>query len=312
MAGLLMQFHNFDLNLLRSLDAFLTERNVTRAAEKLFVTQQAMSASLRRLREHFDDELLVRVGRSFELTPLAAALIDPVKNSLQSIQTALQVRPKFEPKTERRHFKVAMTDYAAMVLMPSVVRLLLQTAPFTVIHVERLDADSYSRLERGDLDFCVGLIDWENHRVYKPSEHIRIEWLFRDDFVCVVDPLHFNCTGDITLEQYMNAPHGQVSFGSDWRTLIDRGWLKADIEPRIVTKAPSFSSLIMMLPGTPLVATIHRRMAQSMAKALNLRIMECPIEIRSLEESLVWLDRNDTDPGHGFIRELLKEAGRKI
>ncbi|MFJ2690179.1 LysR substrate-binding domain-containing protein [Pseudomonas sp. NPDC087336] len=307
-----MQFHNFDLNLLRSLDAFLTERNVTRAAERLFVTQQAMSASLRRLREHFDDELLVRVGRNFELTPLATALIDPVKTSLTSIQTALQVRPKFDPKTEQRHFKVAMTDYAAMVLMPSVLRLLLQSAPYTVIHVERLDADSYNRLERGDLDFCVGLIDWENHKIYKPSEHIRIEGLFRDDFVCVVDPAHFKLEGDITLEQYINAPHGQVSFGSDWRTLIDRGWLRAGIEPRIVTKAPSFSSLIMMVPGTPLVATIHRRMAQSMAHALNLKIMECPITIRALEESLVWLDRNDTDPGHVFIRDLFKKAGMDI
>ncbi|MCU1733623.1 MULTISPECIES: LysR family transcriptional regulator [unclassified Pseudomonas] len=307
-----MQFQNFDLNLLRSLDAFLTERNVTRAAERLFVTQQAMSASLRRLREHFDDELLVRVGRNFELTPLASALMEPVKTSLQSIQTALQVRPKFEPATEQRHFKVAMTDYAAMVLMPTVLRLLLESAPYTVIHVERLDADSYNRLERGDLDFCVGLIDWENHKIYKPSEHIRIEGLFRDDFVCVVDPVHFDAAADITLEQYVNARHGQVSFGSDWRTLIDRGWLRAGIEPRIVTKAPSFSSLIMMLPGTPLVATIHRRMAQAMAHALGLKIMECPITIRPLEESLVWLDRNDTDPGHCFIRDVFKEAGRKI
>lgn len=307
-----MQFQNFDLNLLRSLDAFLTERNVTRAAERLFVTQQAMSASLRRLREHFDDELLVRVGRNFELTPLASALMEPVKTSLQSIQTALQVRPKFEPATEQRHFKVAMTDYAAMVLMPTVLRLLLESAPYTVIHVERLDADSYNRLERGDLDFCVGLIDWKNHKIYKPSEHIRIEGLFRDDFVCVVDPVHFDAAADITLEQYVNARHGQVSFGSDWRTLIDRGWLRAGIEPRIVTKAPSFSSLIMMLPGTPLVATIHRRMAQAMAHALGLKIMECPITIRPLEESLVWLDRNDTDPGHCFIRDVFKEAGRKI
>lgn len=307
-----MQLQNFDLNLLRSLDAFLTERNVTRAAEKLFVTQQAMSASLRRLREHFDDELLVRVGRNFELTPLATALVEPVKSSLQSIQTALQVRPKFDPKTEQRHFKVAMTDYAAMVLMPGVVRTLLQTAPYTVIHVERLDADSYTRLERGELDFCVGFIDWENHRIYKPSAHLRIEGLFRDDFVCVVDPEHFHVEGDITLEQYVNAPHGLVSFGSDWRTLIDRGWLRAGIEPRIVTKAPSFSSLIMMVHGTPLVATLHRRMAHAMARALSLKIMECPVPIRQLEESLVWLDRNDSDPGHSFIRDLFKEAGRTL
>lgn len=307
-----MQLHHFDLNLLRSLDVFLTERNVTRAAEKLFVTQQAMSGSLRRLREHFGDELLVRVGRNFELTPLATALVEPVRESLLNVQSALRVRPLFDPKTEQRSFSVAMTDYAAMVLMPKVVSLLLETAPHTLIHLQKLDTESLNRLERGDLDFCVGSTDWDNHKVYKPTEHVRIEWMFGDDCVCVVDPRHFENDGTMTLERYLEAPHGMVSFGDDWRSLIERGWLMAGIKPRIVTTAPTFSSLMMMVPGTPMVATIQRRMAQSIAVKMGLQIIESPVAIKPLEEWLVWQDRNESDPGHSFIRELLKTAAQQV
>ncbi len=98
-----MQFSHFDLNLLRSLDALLAERNVTRASERLFVTQQAMSGALRRLREHFENELLVRVGRQMELTPLARSLALPVRDALLKVETAVNTQPSFDPRTRADH-----------------------------------------------------------------------------------------------------------------------------------------------------------------------------------------------------------------
>jgi hypothetical protein len=111
-----MQFSHFDLNLLRSLDALLAERNVTRASERLFVTQQAMSGALRRLREHFENELLVRVGRQMELTPLARSLALPVREALLKAETALNTQPSFDPVTAKGTVRVAMSDYTSLVL----------------------------------------------------------------------------------------------------------------------------------------------------------------------------------------------------
>src|ERR1700757_4799238 len=110
-----MQIRRFDLNLLPSLDALLAHQNVTRAAEQLFVMQQAMSGALSRLRAHFEDELLIRVGRHLELTPLAKSLVRPVREALLASQAALDTRPSFDPATARRPCRIAMSDYASLV-----------------------------------------------------------------------------------------------------------------------------------------------------------------------------------------------------
>src|SRR5471032_1661194 len=106
-----MRFNRLDLNLLVALDALLDERKITRAAERLSLSQSAISGMLARLREYFDDELLVPVGRNLELTPLARELVTPVRNVLLQIQTVVAINPEFDPATASRHFKIASSDY---------------------------------------------------------------------------------------------------------------------------------------------------------------------------------------------------------
>src|SRR5260370_7621762 len=113
-----MNLKSFDLNLLRSLDALLSERSVTRAADRVCVSQPTMSGSLQRLREYFEDQLLIRVGREMELTPLARSMAASVRDLLQSIQSTLDIKPSFAPATARRTFSTSMSDYAATTLLP--------------------------------------------------------------------------------------------------------------------------------------------------------------------------------------------------
>src|SRR5882724_11432730 len=176
-----MQFSHFDLNLLRSLDALLAERNVTRASERLFVTQQAMSGALRRLRGHFENELLVRVGRQMELTPLARSLAHPVREALLKVETALNTQPSFDPGTAKGTVRVAMSDYASLVLLPRLMQILAAEAPKLTVQVEAYNDLSFPRLDSGDLDFCVTVSERSLYSDNFPNGEIRAQGLFHDD-----------------------------------------------------------------------------------------------------------------------------------
>src|SRR5262249_11793074 len=131
-----MQLNRFDLNLLIALDALLHEKNVTRAAERVFLSQPAMSASLQKLRDFFQDPLLVRVGRDMELTPRAQSLVQPVREALLKVQSTLGTQPTFDPATVRRTYTVIATDEAVPELVPRVLGRLAREAPQIQCHIE--------------------------------------------------------------------------------------------------------------------------------------------------------------------------------
>ena len=307
-----MQLSHFDLNLLRSLDALLQKRNVTHAAEAMCVTQQAMSGSLKRLRQHFGDDLLIRVGRHLELTPLAKALEVPIRETLLHIQATLDITPGFDPALLKRNFKISMTDYAAVVVLPWLLRRVMASSPSVTIDIESFNADSFGKLERGELDFCLYAGNKHLYGNRKPSPRIKSALLFRDDFVCVVDETHFPCGSELTRERYTEARHNVVKFGPNVMTLVERGWLQQHFYPNIVASAPSFTSLIFMVPGTPLVATAQRRLARSLVAALNLSVFEAPVKIPHVEECLAWHSREELDPAHNYLRELIVDAAKGV
>ena len=307
-----MQMNRFDLNLLRSLDALLAHQNVTRAAEQLFVTQQAMSGALHRLREHFQDELLTRTGRRLELTPLARSLVRPVREALLASQAALDTRPSFDPATARRPCRIAMSDYAALVLLPRFLRRLAAEAPNISCRVEQVAEESFNRVESGDLDFCLSAHDWRLYANYRPSAAIRSQPLFHDDFVCVVDVDHPAVNGDIDLNAFKALPHNLVQLGRGTSTIVAQAWTAAGLDLNVAVTAPSFSSLLFMLPGTRLVATAQRRLALTLAPSLGLRVFNSPVAIPQLQENLTWHDRNEDDPGHAFLRRVLTEAAADL
>lgn len=311
MGGRSTQFSHFDLNLLRALDALLAERNVTRAAERLFITQQAMSGALRRLRDYFDDELLVRVGRHFEVTPLAHSLVIPVREALLRVEAALATQPSFDPACATRTVRLAISDYASLVLLPRLMSLLAVEAPNVTMRVETLSSSSFRRLEHGDLDFCVTVPHWGLYNDYGPSGDIQTEELFDDDFVCVVDRRHHPAP-TMTLEAYRAAKHNVVRFGNGIETLVEHSWRQAQFEANIAATAPSFSALMFMVPGTPLVATAQRRLASTLAPSLRLKVLECPVPVPLLNEHMMWHSRNDSDPAHCYLRETFRKLAEKL
>lgn len=307
-----MNFNNFDLNLLRSLDALIRERNVTRASEKLHVTQQAMSGALRRLRGHFEDDLLVRVGRSMELTPLARALRDPVREALLKIQSALDTQPKFDPALARNRFRIGMSDYSSLIFLPRLLRRLNEEAPNIAVEVAGLLDSAYLALESGDLDFCISPMDPDLFINYRPSEDLVHDPLFEDDFVCVVDARFFGSNAQLTTAQYLSAKHNVVRIGEGVETVVEHAWRLADFRPRVAATAPSFSALIFALPGTQLVATAQRKLANAIAPILGLSIYSCPMAVPPLREDMMWHRRNQDNLAHAYMRRIMVEEASEL
>lgn len=303
-----MTFHRFDLSLLRALDALLSERHVTRAAERLFVTQQAMSGSLGRLRDHFGDELLTRVGRSLELTPLGKALADPVREALLTVETAVRAKPHFDPKTMEAQFRIAMSDYASFVLMPALLRYLAENAPGITCVVEPIDNMSVRNVAYGELDFCLAPSHWELISEKHLPPEIESGLLFEEDFVCLVDPKNDMVGDSLTIKDYTRLTHNILGLGTGTESLVEHTWRTLGLEPKIVARAPSFAALIFMIPGTPIITTAHRRLAQALGPALGLRIVECPIAIPVLRENLAWHVRNTLDPFHSYVRQIMYQV----
>lgn len=307
-----MNLRGFDLNLLRSLDALLSERSVTRAADRVFVSQPTMSGALQRLREYFEDQLLIRVGREMELTPLAKSLAGPVHEVLQNIQATLEIRPSFDPATVKRVFRIAMTDYAAVILMPSVLQRLAQLAPYISCDIQPLTEAIYNNLASGDTDFVVAGGNWRLFGGSEPGAEIRNELLFSDSFVCVVDRNHPTVTDTLTLEEYRRLPHQLVRLGPGTESLIEHAWKVAELDMKVATTIGSFLLSVCLIPGTPVVATTQERLAKLLAAALPLKVVPCPVAVPALHEALLWHARNEFDPGHEFMRGVFAEAAAHL
>jgi LysR family transcriptional regulator, nod-box dependent transcriptional activator len=305
-------FQRFDLNLLRALDVLLEEKNVTHAANRMHVSQPAMSGALQRIREFLNDQLLVRVGREMELTPHAQSLVEPIRKLLHDIRMTLDLEPNFDPVTSNLTFSFAMSDYSAFVLMPKVLKRLSVQAPYVTCEVELLNETTFSRLSANDVDFCIAADDWRLYGNYDPGAEIRTVPLFSDHFICVVDRDNQLVADQVSLDDYKRLPHSAVRLGRGLSSIVEHSWALADLRLNIAATAPSFSALIFMLPGTPMIATIQGRLVGSLAPALHLKPLDCPITIPPLREVLAWHPRNDFNPAHQFVREIVEEAGREI
>ncbi len=305
-----MQFHRFDLNLLIALDILLREKNVTRAAERAFVSQPAMSAALQKLRVFFADPLLVRVGREMELTPRAHALIEPVREALLLIQATLGNQPTFSPATVQREFTLIVSEEAFPVLLPALVRQITAEAPGIRLHTELVSQSVLGRLEYGEVDLCLCL---DNLRLYEARsfpDTLRHTQLRPVHWVCAVDKNHPTVGDTITAEQFFSLPQvfGRPSgYSVSAEELVHR---ILDVDFKVHLTVPSLLHLPLVLPGTNFVATLPERVARVFAQTVAMKIFPMPFPTPATHEVLVWHKRNDMDPAHTWLRErVIQLAG---
>ncbi|WP_254222977.1 LysR substrate-binding domain-containing protein [Burkholderia multivorans] len=298
-----MRFNRLDLNLLVTLDALLDERRITRAAERLNLSQSAISGMLAKLREYFDDELLVPVGRNLELTPLARELVQPVRDLLLQVQTIVAIDPEFEPANARRHFKIATSDYVINVLMHRLIPVIEPLAPHITIEFMPQVEDSAEKLRRGEYDFLI------IPEPFIAPDHPHRP-LFDDRYTCVVWEGNTKVGARLeSVEQFERLDHVAALLGWPRAPTYDSRYLEAQgIERRVRVTTSDFCSIATALIGTQMIAIMHRRLANELSRRLPLRLVDTPIEIPTVREFLQWHEYREKDPCHRWLRERLIEA----
>ncbi len=248
-----VRFNKLDLNLLVALDALLAERSITRAAERLHLSQSAMSNALGRLRDYFEDELLVQVGRQMEPTPRAETLREAVRDVLLRIETSVATQPQFDCTTSDREFRLFVSDYSMAVLMPAALQLATamgSTARFNLLPQVLNPSRS---LERGEADLLV------IPKAYCSADH-PTEIVYDDTFVCVVWNGSSHARQPMNFERYAGAGHAvMVPVGTGQPAFETWFVQRYGLSRRIELTTYSFSALPLLVVGTELVATVHAR-----------------------------------------------------
>jgi len=305
-----MQLNRFDLNLLIALDALLHEKNVTRAAERVYVSQPAMSAALQKLREYFNDPLLVRVGRDMELTPRGLSLVEPVREALLRIQATLGTQPSFDPATVQRSFTLIVSADALLRVMPAVFQRVSRDAPGIQCHIEHFSETTLGRLEYGDADLYLGLNSLRLFGLRVFPETLRTVDLRPVHWVCMVAKDHPSVGDTISEAQYLALPHlfGWPSGHTIRLEELVRRLMNADINVQATTQG--LLEIPFLMAGTPLIATLPELLAVALAKLAPVKILPLPFATPEMREVVIWHERNDPDPGHAWLREIVIEAAR--
>lgn len=294
-----MDFLGLDLNLLVVLDALFTERNVTKAGERLNLSQPATSAALGRLRAYFQDDLMVQTGRSMLLTSHAEDLVQPVRDILLRAESIAKHSSGFDQATAVRTFRLKMSDYVASVLMPDLVQTVRKLAPGVTLDIQSNHHGAVESLERGEVDLLI------MPQQYLSKDHPS-EVLFEDSYVCAVWSGNRLVGRRMTPALYWSLPHGAVKY-SELQMPILEEWLASHHgrRRRIVVLSMAFSLLPQLVVGTDLVATMHARLARKFAADLPLRLLASPLEMPKLVECAQWHRYRSLDPGVQWLRSLL-------
>ena len=294
---------SWDLNLLIPLEALLTECSVTRAAERLYLTQPATSKILARLRRHFDDPLLVRNGRNLGRTALGDYLLDRVHELVAQID---QLAPRvFDPATAKRSFSLMMSDFAAAVLMPSILPS-LTSCPGVSLHVRAFGASYASELEDGTIDL---LLTSDEHLL---AQH-RVAPLFTEKWVVIAAADNPLIGERLSAAQYTMMRHVVVRYEDGRVPAMEEAYIrKHGIDRQVVAYVPSYAQLLWMLRGTTYLGIVQESIARIAQQALGLRVLPPPMDLPPLREVMQWHRRSDGDSGAAWLRSVILDAAASV
>lgn len=300
-----MRFGRLDLNLLVALDVLLEERNVSRAAARLNLSQSAMSGALARLREFFGDDLLVQIGRSMTPTPLAVSLEAPVRDILLRVQMTIEARPDFDPATAERTFRVIGSDYITEVLLALVMQRLRRQAPGIRLEITPPDELAIDKLNNGAADIMI------SPEQYLSRDHPSAV-LFEEGYRCVVCRDNAKIGDTMSIEEYLAMGHVAVRFGKTRTPSFEQWFLDSyAIERRIEVVVSDFTSVPRFIVGTDLIGTMHGRLAALYCDVLPLRSIPAPIGFPVLKEMMQWHRHFDRDPALVWLRGVMMDCASR-
>jgi len=291
-----------DLNLLVALDALLRHCSVSHAASEVGLSQPAMSRTLSRLRELFDDPLLVRTGHSMVPTPRALSLTEPLAASLEAIRRTLEPPDEFDPALARRAFVLGAVDTTLAVVLPRLLECLSHEAPGVEVSTApiRSTEELFGLLASGERDCAIG-------RFESPADGIHCERFYKDRIVCLARRDHPRIRGKRSMKSYLAESHLAQEEASPLERpftieslLAEQGLIR-----RVACRVENLAMAPLVVSRTDLLCTAPEKTIAPFAEGLNLRVLEPPFDAPAFDLQIVWHERNDQDEGHRWFREKL-------
>ncbi len=297
-----MKLPSIDIQLLLGFEALMTERQVTRAAESMGLSQPAMSHLLSRLRIKFGDPILYRTARGMEPTPLALELIEPISNALRQIEGLFDHQKIFSPKESKQSFNIRMGDMNEFLFLPHILLAMQEESPNIRIKVNHLSPlETIKALDNGELDFAISA-------KLKPPKSIHSIDLLEDKMVCIMNKNHPLAKEKLVVKNFTNLRHINIV-----QSVIDTRFIEDDLsnlklERNIVLNIPHWLAAPGIVEQTNLIAAISERMAKKLEPKYEFVTKRLPVGESNFYWKLYWHSRLDSDPSQKWLRELIKKV----
>jgi DNA-binding transcriptional LysR family regulator len=294
---------SIDLNQLVVLRALLHERHVTRAATRVGLSQSATSHALSRLRELFGDPLLVRRGRTLELTPRASRLLPLLQRGLSDLHSAVTAEPSFDPTTAQRTFTIGMADYIQALLMGPLLRELAKQAPGVDLAVV-VFPNITELVDAGAIDLVLNV-------TLPEARALSSRPLFVEEFVCMVRKGHPQIGKTMTIAQYLAHRHVVVAPTGTPGSVVDSALEARGLARRVALRVTNFLIAPVVVSQTDFINTMPRRLARALAKTYPVRLVPPPIALPAFDFGMYWHPRNDHDPAQRWVRDLVASVSKR-
>lgn len=288
-----------DLNLLLAFQTLMEQRNVTKAAEKMHLTQPAMTRALQRLRHLFKDDILVRSNNVYEPTQRAIQISRELDMILPRLENLLAIKD-FNPLEARASVRIAATDYAVATIFPSLLKDIAVSAPNIELDVRPWTETAFADLEANNLD----LVFW----VQTAPAGLKGEVLFHERFVCLVRDGHPIGSKPLSLKRYLEYPHIIISVMKKAQLVIDKALEEKGLERRVLVRTPYFASAVLLLKESDAILSIGKRLASKLESFGRFKELSPPMEIGSYSYLQIWHPRTDNDPMLSWLRARVKKA----
>jgi DNA-binding transcriptional LysR family regulator len=290
---------SLDLEWVSVFDEIYKSLSVSRAAEKLGMTQGRASTALNRLRAYYDDPLFTRTARGVLPTPRADALHSILRDVREALEVARTGSAAFDPARAERSFRICMTDLGEISLLPRLVNHLRFHAPGIQIEAEKIMAESPRRLQEGAVDLAVGYMPQLESGFYQQA-------LFEQDFVCIASVSHPRIGEKLSTAAYRTERHVTVTIsGTGHSTVVDKVLEAAGVTRHIALRVPSFLAVAQIVGETELIATVPRHYAVVMVTREPIRQLAVPYELPRYTVKQHWHARYHRDPGNVWLRQTV-------
>lgn len=297
-----MELKDIDLNLLLIFHQLLMERRVNAVAEKLGLSQPAVSNALNRLRKLLGDELFLRTAKGMEPTPYAAQLAEPIAYALTTIHSTLNQRTSFEPASSDRKFTLGMTDIGEIYFMPKLMKILAEVAPqVSVSTVRNTAVNLRDEMEAGHVDLAVGFLPQLKTGFFQRA-------LFRQRYVCMFRAGHPLDKPKVSLKEFESADHVMVISAGTGHAKVDEFIERKGVRRKIKLTVPHFVAIGHILATTDMIATVPERFAMECTTPFGLKYVAHPLSMPEIGINVFWNAKYHKEPGNQWLRSLLFDA----